>query len=283
MSLRKLAVFSIIFIILVSSVSILDLTVKAATTPGWDFEDHTYTHDSLTSLTPAQIITQMQQQNAAFQAHGLPIPKHLAYPSGDYNAAVISTIRNYRLSGRTAGANGGLEGYPVADWYQLSALNIDRTKTVAQIQSTIDAAIAGKKLLTLFTHEVTNTPTEYDCTPATLSAILDYLSIKQSAGQLSVLPVRDAYSAYNGQKAVVIIAFDDAYQTDFTVAWPMFKAHNMVGTSFIAGDIIERPTEYDPGDGSVQHARLTWFMVMDMANSAPIGDYIIRCYVQSLR
>ena len=165
-----------------------------------------------------------------------------------------------------------LEGYPVSDWYQLSALNIDRSKTVAQIQSTIDAAIAGKKLLTLFTHEVTNTPAEYDCTPATLSAILDYLSTKQTAGQLSVLPIRDAYNAYNGEKAVVVIAFDDAYRTDYTVAYPMFKAHNMIGTSFIAGDIIERPTEYDPGDGSIQHQRLTWFMVMQMAGASISGD-----------
>jgi hypothetical protein len=70
-----------------------------------------------------------------------------------------------------------------------------------------------------------------------LAQILDYLVLQQNAGNLDVLTVRDSYTQFTGQKAVVTFSFDDSFVTDYTVAYPMFIDRGIAGTSFIIGGI----------------------------------------------
>jgi peptidoglycan/xylan/chitin deacetylase (PgdA/CDA1 family) len=161
--LKRFRSVDVVIVILFVFGSIVCLPVvppaKASSVLAWDFQDHSYSHPYLTSLTTQQIINEVTTMNSLFAQHDLPPPMALAYPNGDYNQTVINIISQYRSIGRIAG--GGLyfpEPYPVSDWYQLSSACITPTLTFAQVQEWIDLAVQQKGLLNLFTHKVTTSP-----------------------------------------------------------------------------------------------------------------------------
>lgn len=233
----------------------LAFPTKAFSSPAWNFEDHTLTHPDLTVLTPIQIANELTSMNIVFQTHGLPPPLHLAYPTGALNEQVVSVVSQYRLTGRTTGGSGP-EPYPVPDWFTMSAACMQADADFNQLKALIDNAVVQKKLLNLFTHQVTNPPAVYGTTPQILGQVLDYLVAQQDAGNLEVLTMRQAYMDFDGQKAVVVISFDDGWVTDYTVAWPMFAARGLAGTSYIIGQAVDANDPY----------RLNWGMVAQMAN-----------------
>ena len=205
---------------------------------GWDFQCHSYTHPYLTQLTEAQIQSEMQQVNNAFAAHGLPAPQHHAYPYGDFNSTVKSVVAQYRLSGRAAWAvTGSINTYPMADWYQMNAVEIQSWTAFSTIQGYIDQAIANDALLNIFTHRVMDPAPQYGCTPTMLRNVCSYLLDRQNAGELQVLPIRDAYTSWNGTQAVVVLSFDDGWKTDYTTTWPIVTGeYGFIGTSYIYPD-----------------------------------------------
>jgi hypothetical protein len=204
---------------------------------------------------------ELQTVNNDFAAHGLPIPQHHAYPYGSYNDLVISVVSQYRLSGRMAWSEIH-ETYPVPDWYQLKAAEMKTATPLSTILGWIDNAIAAKGLLNLFTHDVRAHPGPYGMKPEVLEQVLDYLVAKQNVGELLVLPIRDAYTAYDGSKAVVVVSFDDGYYTDYTTVWPMFKARGLVGTSFIYTQAINNNYKNN----------MNWAQIEEMAGVSPPPD-----------
>jgi len=219
----------------------------------WDFEDHTNTHPHLSKLTDAQIIAELYAVNASFVEHGLPIPRHLAYPYGDYGksaaskARIKAVISQYRDTGRVVW--GKMETYPILDWYVHKAAQLKRATGWSKIQAWVDDAIATKALLHIFTHDVAARPSSYGCTPEKLAMLLDYLVTQQNAGNLAVMTMAEAYASFDGSKAVVVVSFDDAHESDYTAAYPLFKARGLNGTSYIVTSFITDT----PGTGS-----LTW-------------------------
>ncbi len=222
----------------------------------WDFEDHTFSHTLLSELSNTQIAQELEVMNGLFQAHGLPPPEHIAYPEGVYTQEALNVISQYRLSGRLAG-NGEVATYPVENWFLVGSISIQIDTTFNNAKTWIDSAIENRELLCLFTHDVQDTPTEYGCTPDLLAQILDYLVAEQNAGNLSVLTMRQAYTDYGGQKAVVVLSFDDGWVTDYTTAWPMFAERGLAGTSYLIGNSL---VSGNP-DG------LTWDMVHEMTQT----------------
>jgi peptidoglycan/xylan/chitin deacetylase (PgdA/CDA1 family) len=258
---KKFCAFAFVFLLAMSvAVIAFPATItEAATTSAWDFEDHSYNHVSFTTLTSAEMITELSTMNTLFQQHGLPAPQHFAYPNGDSDANVVSVVSQYRLSGRTGSAGAIFpETYPVADWYDLSCSLIDAGTTYADVQGWIDHAVADKGLLNLFTHEVvvSGPPPEQGTTQTILDQILDYLVGQQTAGNLEVMTIRQAYTGYDGQKAVVVMSFDDSYASDYSVVWPMFKERDLAGTSYLVGSLIGSSPD-----------RLTWAMISEMSSS----------------
>ena len=235
---KKYVGITLVSMLIVGSfVSLVSPITPVAAQTGWDFQCHTYTHPHLTRLSTSQIASEIQKVNDAFQAHGLPIPEHHAYPYGDYNDTVINIVKQYRKSGRTV--SDIMETYPVPDWYQLKAAEIRGNTDWATIQGWIDNAITAKGLLPIFTHRVTTPAQQYGCTPATLTQLCDYLVEKQNLGQLSVMTMAQAYNGFTGNKAVVVLQFDDGWKTDYTTAWPILKQRGLAGTSFIYTQAID--------------------------------------------
>lgn len=217
-------------------------------TLSWDFENHTFDHPDMTTLTASQIGWEITQVNSAFAAHNLPYPAHFSLPFGNYNEFVESELSKYCVSSRTAWAtaNNGLNPYPIANWYEVQGLEIRRTTTWPTIQGWIDAAIANKDLLCMYTHEISSDSNAYEypwgCTPEILYQTLNYLAQKQNSGQLLVMTMNQAYNYWSTAKSqpipTVVVSFDDSHETDYTVAYPMFKALGLAGTSYIQVNML---------------------------------------------
>ncbi len=228
--------------------------------PAWDFEDHAYVHSELATCTDDQIIYELKTVNALFKSHNLPSPQHIAYPNGSYSEHVASVVSQYRSTGRLGNRGATFpESYPLSNKYALSSRALIANTTFAQVKAWVDAAVTQKGLALLYTHKVSVTPTDIDCTPKLLGQVLDYLVAQQNTGSLSVMTMRQAYTEFNGQKAVIVISFDDGWVNDYTLAWPMFKARGLAGTSYIVGNTVN---SNDPN-------RLTWAMVAEMAQVDP--------------
>ena len=226
-------------------------TVSAATwdpTLGWDFQCHSNTHPHFGQLTDAQIAAELQAVNDAFIAHGYPAPSHIAYPYGDYGknartqARIKAVVSLYRLSGRVVW--GDMETYPISDWYVHKAAQLKAKTGWRAIQGWVDDCITTNSLLHIFTHDVSAKPSSYGTTPEKLEQLLDYLKLKQDAGQLQVMTMAEAYDYWSTAtqgKATVVVSFDDANESDYLVVYPMFKAQSLKGTSYIVTSFIDQP------------------------------------------
>jgi len=232
---------------------------------GWDFQCHSNTHPHLSQLTDAQIRAELQAVNDAFIAHGYAPPQHIAYPYGDYGKSATSQARvkgvvsEYRLSGRVVW--GKMETYPIADWYVHKAAQLKRPTGWRKIQAWVDDAIATNALLHIFTHDIAPRPSSYGCTPEKLAMLLDYLKAKQDLGQLTVMTMAEAYdvwyTATSSPGPTVVVSFDDAHESDYLVAYQMFQARGLKGTSYIVTSFIDQP-------GS-----LTWAEIATMRAGLP--------------
>ncbi|MCW4009185.1 MAG: polysaccharide deacetylase family protein [Candidatus Bathyarchaeota archaeon] len=268
--LGSVAALIIIAVVVIGACSpVFVSSVKAdtpASGPAWNFEDHTFDHAQLVLLNSSQILWELQTMDSVFQEHGLPPPLHFAYPEGLYNSQVISVVSQFRLSGRTAGGGSYFpEPYPVPEWYTLSCASLQADTSLNQIKAWINETIANKGLLNLYTHAVSDPPIAYGITPTRLEQILGYLQEQQNEGNLLTLTMRDAYTAYDGQKAVVVISFDDGWVTDYTQVWPLFKEYGFAGTSYING------ASPDMGNPDV----LTWSMIEEMAQVTPPSNWSV--------
>ena len=151
--------------------------IKAMYNAGFDIECHSYTHSDLTTMSSAQISNEMVLVNTAFTNHGMSVPRHTAYPYGVCNDNVISAITPYRDTGRlVTWQNNGY--YPVDSLkmpYELPCYPTDYGGTIAEI----DKAIAGKYVLILGFHKISEKPSStYEMSTSEFTSILDYIQSK---------------------------------------------------------------------------------------------------------
>jgi peptidoglycan/xylan/chitin deacetylase (PgdA/CDA1 family) len=233
--------------------SIAETTNSWDPTLGWDFQCHSHTHPDLKDLTPEEIRWEMEQVDAAFTAHGYAIPEHHAYPFGGYNDVVKAVVAEYRLTGRMVW--GFMVTYPVPDWFETKAAQLKRTTGWNRIKGWVDDCIADQALLHIFTHDVSDSPSQYGCTPEKLAQVLDYLVEKQNAGLLEIVTMAEAYDYWSTAtqgKAMAVVSFDDANDSDYIVAYPMFQQRGIKGTSYITTGYMGQP------------GYLTWDMIDEM-------------------
>jgi peptidoglycan/xylan/chitin deacetylase (PgdA/CDA1 family) len=222
-------------------------------TLNWDFECHSHTHPHLSQLTLKQVRLELEQVNAAFQAHGYPTPQHHAYPYGDMNEKVKAIVAKYRKSGRMV--SGNMETHPVLDWHELKAAEFRRGVKVAEAKTWVDDCIKNNALLVIYTHEVKEKPTYWGTRIKKLTELLDYIVEKRDAGLLTVMTMAEAYDYWTTAKkgkATVVISFDDGWATDYINVYPLFKERGLKGTSFIPTGLIGK------------RSRLTWEKIAKM-------------------
>jgi peptidoglycan/xylan/chitin deacetylase (PgdA/CDA1 family) len=148
---------------------------------GNDIASHTMTHPDLTTLSAAQLTTELRDSQSWLVSNlGVASVPHFVVPYGRYNATVLSGIRQFYGSSRTVNAGRNFRDTVV---YELRANDVHRGVPVATVRGWIDQAIAEKSWLILVFHEfVDGTPvrdTEYRT--ADFTAILDYVQSRGAA------------------------------------------------------------------------------------------------------
>ena len=142
---------------------------------GFDMQCHGYVHGSLTEAN-------MILANAAWVSHGIPAPKHIAYPSGAYSDEIIAAIGGYRFTGRTVEL--GYTGINSIKM-KLKCITLDISSRYdplthfQQLKSMVDVAYDGGYALILLFHGMPLISNEYDFGADDLADLIDYIQSKE--------------------------------------------------------------------------------------------------------
>lgn len=127
---------------------------------GMDMQCHSDTHPHFMYLTSDELQTQIENNNDAFIAAGIPTPVHHAYPSGSNDHTAKAIISKYRLTGRKYDTvpDNYTYFYRDVDKYMIPGCNIDEgtlTTYMDTIKSKLDEAQDNKGAFSVMWH--TNT------------------------------------------------------------------------------------------------------------------------------
>ena len=117
----------------------------------------------------------------------------MAYPFGDYNAAVQTIAQNAGY----AAARGTDYGYntPVTNKFALKVQQVDRTTTLAQVQAWVSEAAQNKVWLILMFHQIdADMNATLGITPEFLGQIVSYVS---TVPTIDVVTVRQGAALMN--------------------------------------------------------------------------------------
>ncbi len=161
--------------------------VKDFSTAGHELGWHTRSHADITTLTAANLNTELTIPPAFLTGVGQPASafKHFASPYGAYNPTSVSAVMGKYQSHRSTDV--GYNSKASLDVKNIKVQNITNTTTPADVQSWVNQALANKTWLVIVYHEVTATAADptYAVTPANLDAELNI--IKQSGVTVKTL------------------------------------------------------------------------------------------------
>jgi peptidoglycan/xylan/chitin deacetylase (PgdA/CDA1 family) len=157
--------------------------IKAA---GNELGGHTIDHPDLTTVTAAQLQTELQQSQTDLQNIFGGSFTDFATPFGAYNDTVITAIQQYYTSHRTV--DRGFNSKDNFDIYRLKIQQVDNTTTAANITAWINEAKATNTWLILMYHQVDNPTDALSISSSDLDA--EYNIIKNSG--LPVLTMQQA-------------------------------------------------------------------------------------------
>ena len=141
---------------------------------GHEICSHTVSHPFLTTLTPTQLVFELQHSKQVLETvTGQPV-RNFASPYGDYSQSVNNEIRNYYQSHRTV--DEGYNSKDNFDAYRLRVQNIFNTTTVGELQAWINQAKATNTWLILVYHRVAADAGRYDSYPADFAAQLNVIN-----------------------------------------------------------------------------------------------------------
>ncbi|MGO4186986.1 polysaccharide deacetylase family protein [Pseudarthrobacter sp. TAF60_1] len=127
--------------------------IQAFASRGDQIAAHTVTHADLTTLTAAQVNTELSQSKATLQGmFGASAAVDFASPYGAYNATTTAAVKSLYSSQRNT--DGGYNAAAGFDPYNILVQNVDSTTTPAIVQGWITEAKASGTWLVLVYHEV---------------------------------------------------------------------------------------------------------------------------------
>ncbi len=159
--------------------------VRAAHSNGHEIGGHSFSHIDLTQVNEADAMADIEKGRRALSAMGLPPCKTFAYPYGQTMAGLKT-----RLGAEYAGLRGIESGVMrgQADLNQIRSTPLFRGERFDALLGQIRSLGESPAWLTLFTHDITDNPTDWGCTPAQMDAVIKAV---QSVGA-EVLPVAAA-------------------------------------------------------------------------------------------
>ena len=162
---------------------------------GWDIGNHTQTHANLTTLTQAQIETEITNCKVVLDGLGMTrASKHVAYPYGGYNVTVGDAMTSCGAkTGRGGGTTSLSNIYEDENWpYRLNWTGPGTTPAVTKDR--IDKAINQNATAFLVYHELSASLTVDKTSISDFIEVLDYI---ESLG-LQTLTIDEYYRLYSG-------------------------------------------------------------------------------------
>ena len=160
---------------------------------GHEIGCHTYHHLNIAELSERRSAEQIQSNEKAMKSLGHHIPVHtFAYPFGE-----TSIVRKKQLANRFASMRGIMPGihYGKVDLNQIKSVPIYSGPNMPKTLKFIDSLKDRPGWLTLFTHDIRNTPSEWGCTVEDFEMALD--SIYKSGAV--VMPIQQAVDFLRNQ------------------------------------------------------------------------------------
>jgi peptidoglycan/xylan/chitin deacetylase (PgdA/CDA1 family) len=154
---------------------------------GHEIGAHTYRHAKVTDMSKVDFLNQADENDVFISSIDPSVRvKNFSYPFGlcDIKSKRWAAARYDCARGIASGLNSGW-----VDLAQLKAIPLysDRINE-KQVHALIDRAVKHKAWLIFYTHDVSDYPSRFGCTPALLQSAVEYASI---AGA-QVLPVQSA-------------------------------------------------------------------------------------------
>jgi len=206
--------------------------VQTLRNDGNELAGHTLTHEDLTTLTAAQVETQVRDSQAWLKSQfGLSSVPAFASPYGRYNASTLATIQKYYGSHRTV--NGG-HNYRDSNILQLRAYDVTAEVSVATVRGWIDRAAAEGSWLILVFHEFVNGPTtrSTECSVSNFTAILDHVK----ASNLRNVTVSEGVALTEGRTTDPV--------SNSTVVYDNMLGDGFADWSWATHNLDERATVY---------------------------------------
>lgn len=152
---------------------------------GHEIGGHTRTHPFLPQLTPAELRDETVIARADLLNLGFTPVETFAYPYGEYNGAVIQSLKDAGYLGARSVHSGFND--KLSDPYLLMDQHVESNTTPAQVQTWIEQAKANKTWLILELHQQDYSNDQYSNTPETLQAIVNSIN----AAQLKNVTIRE--------------------------------------------------------------------------------------------
>lgn len=136
---------------------------------GHELGCHTHDHSNCSLLQATTIEAGLARNQEKMHALGLPALRHFAYPFGQYSLTAKRTVMRHYRSARTTRWGINRNG---ADWGLLRAVPIYSRHGGQIWQNYCTELESMPGWLILYTHDVTDNPSRYGCTPQELEAVL---------------------------------------------------------------------------------------------------------------
>jgi peptidoglycan/xylan/chitin deacetylase (PgdA/CDA1 family) len=170
-----------------------DTDLRALVAAGHELACHGFGHQPTPTLPDAALAEDLDRNTAFLSSFlGGARPESYAYP---YGASSVRTKKFFaprftNIRGVHQGINQGR-----VDLAQLNAVSLERRSfSRDKLAAAIGDALAGNGWIAFYTHEVSDSPSEYGSTPAILDEVLSGLA----QARIDVLPMREAVAAALG-------------------------------------------------------------------------------------
>jgi len=157
---------------------------------GHEIADHTFSHINAKVRQPDDYLADIERNQAALTALGLPPSQHFAYPFGDVTTPIKSLLRDrfLTLRGVLPPKSSDLDANYLPAMPLYSGDDIEAA--IAKIATLDDTPL----WLNLFTHDVRDNPSEYGCTSSDLESVIKAVK----ATNANVLSVGQAFDKITG-------------------------------------------------------------------------------------
>ena len=160
--------------------------LRAITAAGHEVGAHSYAHDMAPKLGLTELSADAERNAQALEPMVGARLTSYAYPYGEVSPRTKAAMgaRFASARGIRPGVNAGL-----IDLAQLRAIPLERRRWIpAEIDAAVAQAVAAPGWLILFTHDVSETPSPFGCTPAMLTYALERLA----HADVETIPTRQA-------------------------------------------------------------------------------------------